>query len=103
MSIKGTLPEGILPYLQDALCVSAMIHSSELRHRQMAGLPGDDFVKKLLLLSAGAGQIDAGGLNASVAHQIRQKGNVIKLCQEIFGEPMAEGMGIYGFRINAVL
>lgn len=65
-------------------------------------LPGDDLVEKLLLLSGGADQIDPGSLNALMAHKVGQKGNIIEPREKVFGKEMAERVGIYGIRVDAV-
>ena len=41
-------------------------------------LPDNNPVQKLFLLLAGTSQVDTGGFDAVMSHQIRQKGDVIE-------------------------
>ena len=56
-----------------------------------------------MLFSAGVGEINPGGLDAAVSHQVSQEGDIVEFCQKVFGKPMAEGMGVDCVGINSVL
>ena len=66
------------------------------------GSPGDHLVQKLLLLFAGAGQIDTGGFDIFMSHQVSKQRDIVEFVQEIFSKPVAEGVGVHGIRIDVV-
>jgi len=55
-----------------------------------------------VLFSGGHAQVDAGGLDAFMAHKVSQQGDVIVFCQEILRETVPEGVGIDHFRVYAI-
>lgn len=65
-------------------------------------LPIHDIVNNFFLLRASLFQINAGGFNVFMSHDVRQKRDIMIVFQEIFCEPMPEGMGIDHVRINMI-
>ena len=59
-------------------------------------LPGNNPVDQQSLFIRGTLKIDSGRLNALMPQQIRQKGDIIKSVQKIFGKPVSKGMGVDG-------
>lgn len=64
--------------------------------------PGHNPVNECPLFFTGFGQIDAGGFNALMTHQVCQQGNIIKLCQKIFCKAVAEGVRIHRFLRDSI-
>lgn len=65
-------------------------------------LPRHDAVNKFALFGRCAAEVDAGGLNGFMPHQVRQKCDVIELGEEVLGETMTERVWIDHFRIDAI-
>jgi hypothetical protein len=65
--------------------------------------PRNNLVDDLLLLGGGAAQIDTGGLNAVVSHQVGKQGNVVAFLKEVLCEAMSERVRVYHFGVQPVL
>ena len=65
-------------------------------------LPDDDLIDDGLLFGGGAPEVDTGGLDALMPHQIGKQGYVVVLVKEILCKAMAKGMRIDYFRIQSV-
>lgn len=65
--------------------------------------PHDDLIDQRLLLCAGLGQVDLGGLDALMTQKIGQQRDIIELQKEILCVQMPEGVGVDGGGVDAVL
>lgn len=65
-------------------------------------LPCDYFVNYLLLLSGCAAQIDAGGFDALMPHQIDQQRYVVELLQKVLGIAGPERMRIDDLGVQVI-
>ena len=65
-------------------------------------LPVNNFVYDFTLLCGSLPQIDTGGFNALMPHEICQECNIITPFQEALSKPMPEGMWINHNRINFI-
>ena len=74
----------------------------EHKQRKIRFLPVHHPVHNGLLLGAGPSQIDPGGLNALMSHEILQKSQIIEPLQKAFGKPVAEGVGISHRRVDPI-
>ena len=66
------------------------------------GLPGYDAVDHIVLLGGGLAEVDAGGLDAFVSHQVGQEGEIILFAQKGFCVHVTEGVRVDDLGIQAV-
>ena len=65
-------------------------------------LPDDDLIDDGLLFGGGAPEVDTGGLDALMSHQIGKQSYVVVFVKEILCKAMAKGMRIDHFRVKSV-
>ena len=65
-------------------------------------LPGYDLVDQLLLFRRGAAEIDSGGFDALVSHQICEECDVVAFLKEVFRKTVTERVWVYHFCIQTV-
>ena len=63
-------------------------------------LPRDDAVDEFALFGRCATQVDSRRFNALMAHEVREKRDVVAFLQKVLGEPVAEGMRIDDRRVH---
>ena len=57
-------------------------------------LPVHEAVDKVALFAGGALEVDAGGFDGVVAEEVGEENDVVAFPEEVFGEEVAEGMGM---------
>ena len=57
-------------------------------------LPVHQVVDEIALLAGGALEVDAGGFDGVVAEEVGEEDDVVAFPEEVFGEEVAEGMGV---------
>lgn len=65
-------------------------------------LPIYDFINDFPLLCGGLPQVNPGGFDALVSHQIGEKGNVVTTLKKALCEAMTERMGVDHCRVNVI-
>ena len=64
--------------------------------------PGHGLIDNRPLFHFRPAEVDARGLDAAVAHQVGQEGDVVASFQEVLGEEMPEGVGMDHLWVDAV-
>ena len=65
-------------------------------------LPVYDLIDDGLLLGRGFAEINAGGFDAFVSHEVGEESDVIAALQEALCEAVTEGMWVYDHRVDAI-
>ena len=65
-------------------------------------LPVYDLIDDGLLLGRGFAEINAGGFDAFVSHEVGEESDVIAALQEALCEAVTEGVWVYNHRIDAI-